>query len=938
MKVVGFKIEIAGQKNIVDTTGAIKELNKQLVQTSDILKEINKNAGKNLNQLSKDFGKTADSAEKLGAVVKSSFQSFEKGNKIVQGLGSNYSEVAESVEDAAKELKKLETIIDDDNASTKALIERNKELKKILESAPRAGTAAFEDQKENLEELAQEYANNQKQIKAFRNALKNGTIETDKAKGAIEALKDQQKELRKQYNALSKDQQKGLFGEGAKIAAQIRKTQKEIDQLNKRIRNSSRLSKTLTKTFTKLFIGRSIIEGAINGVRNLTNGLTNLVKEGDGSNAVFNQLEKSGNRLTSTLSSIGTTFLNAFGPAISKIIDNVAFSIDVIGRAFVDAANSGGILGNTLQFIGSIFTNFPAVIGGVVSVFGEFRDRIGNTFEEISLQAQRVVANVERIGTSLTGGDTAEVDRRLAEINERLAENVIAARTIGEAYQEGFDATIAAQEEFNARTDEEVKLQEKRAAAAKAREEAEKQAAAAESKRLEELAKQRNELLEQIKNENIVRIQLINQLGNDLAKAEIQSIEDTTERALAAEKARFEQERLLRENNFNNRVNEAKEQQIRLAELFGEFSEEFVLFEQQSSDELQALRDANRLIDEQKEEEHQQNLLKIQEDAKQQELEAERAFFAELEAELEAEAAAEAAIEEAALQASFQRDKERIEQRKKDLEDFLSTSQQISDAFFNAIQTFADAAGQAETARLDAAISNREKSIASLNEQLQNATGLQKKFLEEQVEAEKKALAEEQEAREKAEKQRVKDAQALALVQAIINGALAITRAFSDLGPIAGAIAAVGVAAGIAAQIATISSQKFAEGGVLSGPSHAGGGVPISIGGGAVAEAEGGEAIINRRSTSMFRPLLSAINQAGGGKKFQTGGIIGPAVSAPVVSSMTNSENINQLITAFDARTAAISQQVSKTQVILDLNNLQDVQDNDNSLDVLTTL
>lgn len=35
------------------------------------------------------------------------------------------------------------------------------------------------------------------------------------------------------------------------------------------------------------------------------------------------------------------------------------------------------------------------------------------------------------------------------------------------------------------------------------------------------------------------------------------------------------------------------------------------------------------------------------------------------------------------------------------------------------------------------------------------------------------------------------------------------------------------------------------------------GGIPI--------EAEGGEAIINKRSTSMFTPLLSAINQAGGG-------------------------------------------------------------------------
>ena len=50
---------------------------------------------------------------------------------------------------------------------------------------------------------------------------------------------------------------------------------------------------------------------------------------------------------------------------------------------------------------------------------------------------------------------------------------------------------------------------------------------------------------------------------------------------------------------------------------------------------------------------------------------------------------------------------------------------------------------------------------------------------------------------------------------------------------------------------------KASKGLLLKGKSHAMGGIPI--------EAEGGEAIINKRSTSMFTPLLSAINQAGGG-------------------------------------------------------------------------
>lgn len=65
----------------------------------------------------------------------------------------------------------------------------------------------------------------------------------------------------------------------------------------------------------------------------------------------------------------------------------------------------------------------------------------------------------------------------------------------------------------------------------------------------------------------------------------------------------------------------------------------------------------------------------------------------------------------------------------------------------------------------------------------------------------------------------------------------------------------------------------FHDGGLLSGPSHAQGGIPFSVGGRLGFEAEGGEAIINRRSTAMYKQQLSAINVAGGGVPFAVGGI-----------------------------------------------------------------
>lgn len=75
------------------------------------------------------------------------------------------------------------------------------------------------------------------------------------------------------------------------------------------------------------------------------------------------------------------------------------------------------------------------------------------------------------------------------------------------------------------------------------------------------------------------------------------------------------------------------------------------------------------------------------------------------------------------------------------------------------------------------------------------------------------------------------------------------------------------------ANVIKVSGVKLAKGDILLGPSHDHGGIPFTVDGMPGFEAEGGEAIINKKSTSMFRPLLSWINQLGGGKKFATGGI-----------------------------------------------------------------
>ena len=67
--------------------------------------------------------------------------------------------------------------------------------------------------------------------------------------------------------------------------------------------------------------------------------------------------------------------------------------------------------------------------------------------------------------------------------------------------------------------------------------------------------------------------------------------------------------------------------------------------------------------------------------------------------------------------------------------------------------------------------------------------------------------------------------------------------------------------------------EEFADGGMVNGKSHAQGGEKFAVGG-RVVELEGGEAVINKRSTAMFRNQLSSMNSAGGGVKFADGGLM----------------------------------------------------------------
>lgn len=157
---------------------------------------------------------------------------------------------------------------------------------------------------------------------------------------------------------------------------------------------------------------------------------------------------------------------------------------------------------------------------------------------------------------------------------------------------------------------------------------------------------------------------------------------------------------------------------------------------------------------------------------------------------------------------------------------------------------------------------------------------------------------------EKRAKRNFETSKKLSIAESIISTYAAINKIFSEktLPFPSNVIAAVGVGAQGFANVLKIRNtkfqgteqegdegpkpfaSKFAEGGLLKGPRHSQGGIKTGFG-----ELEGGEFVVNRRSTQKFFGTLSAINQAGK-RRFAEGGIAGVGKSLEKALMETNQQ------------------------------------------------
>lgn len=251
-------------------------------------------------------------------------------------------------------------------------------------------------------------------------------------------------------------------------------------------------------------------------------------------------------------------------------------------------------------------------------------------------------------------------------------------------------------------------------------------------------------------------------------------------------------------------------------------------------------------------------------------------------------------------------DRKEFKQKRKELIDQAAdTAREIGQAVIDIQTEISQRRLKLEQERIDA---ERDSELKSL-ELRYNKGLMSEKAYNKAVEA---TNAEADRKKEEAERAAFEREKRLKIMGIAIDTAAGITKVWSETGltgwKLAMAVAQTAflTANGIA-QTAVISSQQFAKGGIvpigdgkngvsmgmLQGPSHSQGGIPLMVNGQPVnAEVEGGEilAVINKRSAAQYLPLFSAIN-ATNGVKFENGGVIGSGWTLPTPAPLPPSQS-----------------------------------------------
>jgi len=257
-------------------------------------------------------------------------------------------------------------------------------------------------------------------------------------------------------------------------------------------------------------------------------------------------------------------------------------------------------------------------------------------------------------------------------------------------------------------------------------------------------------------------------------------------------------------------------------------------------------------------------------------------------------------------------DKDLLKTKKANTQELINS---ISDSILSVtdiISTFQQARAQKEAEAINEQITNTENNIAELEAKAEKASGLRKKRIEKDIAAQKLLLEQQQAEAEAIRLKAAKEDKKIAIIQAIIQGALAVQRALASVPFPANLLAAIPTGIAAAAQIATIAAQPLAEGGVVTGERvNRKQNIPTrSNGDNVLAYVKRGEVVLNQRQQSLLggSPTFRRI----GIKGFAEGGLV-PPISAPI-QALSGNNDLSNFLQVIEAKTDAINNRIDRLQ------------------------
>ena len=464
---------------------------------------------------------------------------------------ANLDRLKKELTDLSKQAQKdLDIINPNDEKGLKKATDQVEKLTKASKQLETERKKAVKTRKKVNELTNEELIQREKLKLANRERIqiaKQQVILLNKESGEIEKLRAKLSLTTLEWKKLSKNELentkrgKDLIKTKKRLTDELKRLEKQTGDTRRNVGNYTSSLGKLGKAASAVFLGRSLVDG----LRRISSFFTNLVDKNKEFNSTLAGVGKGFDGVTNALSFAGTKLLEFLAPAINLVTSALA--------------------------------KLPAFFSGTAAGAQQFFTNITNGFKKFSLQAQIAFQNINR-ANPFSNSSQEDITRNIEQLRAQIRGINDDQKTVTEAFNEAFDATLKAQEDF-AKQQKDNELADERA---------EKRKAAAEKRKAAALKKQ-NELLvlQQNIQQNISnRVAAIISIQNQIEKAEADAIEDGQERLLRLEELKQKAINEQREKQFDAFVALLEKQEEALIAFYGENSAEVLKFREEVGREL----------------------------------------------------------------------------------------------------------------------------------------------------------------------------------------------------------------------------------------------------------------------------------------------------------------------------------------------------------------